>query len=215
MSTTSEQGDKNGAEKTEPLEYARQHGEKVVKAGLATIGSAIQKMNLSKFMPDNYDDTQQVFANKIKAVKREADEEMERQRMIDDALQRCKAEIDEHLTSFLFLNPEASYEEWIQDLHPENVAEGKLLQDFKDVDLRFYVADSDHRLLWNARVPPERQVEARTYKHDGSTVPVDLFNHAFEEDNQPSNQTNPPLQADISNDNHHSIDLLGEGWPWI
>jgi hypothetical protein len=44
------------------------------------------------------------------------------------------------------------------------VSEGKLLTDMKEVDLRFYVADSDHRLLWNSRVSKDRQVAPRSYK---------------------------------------------------
>jgi hypothetical protein len=65
--------------------------------------------------------------------------------------------------------PLPRYEEWIQDLHPENVAAGHIFDDFKEVDLRFYVHDSDHRLLWNARMMdychPERQVAARSFQH--------------------------------------------------
>jgi hypothetical protein len=91
-------------------------------------------------------------------------------------LAKCKAEIEDHLSSFLFLHPYGSYEEWIQDLHPENVDRGKL-------DLRFYVADSDHRLLWNERVP-DRQVPARTYKlQPGEIEAVDLLSNIHSSNN--------------------------------
>ena len=53
-------------------------------------------------------------------------------------------EVSTHLESFLHDNPTASYEEWISSLHPDNAeyADGS-------IDHRFYVEDSDHRILWN------------------------------------------------------------------
>eukprot|EP00977_Amphora_coffeiformis_P030398 scaffold46716_cov99-Amphora_coffeaeformis.AAC.1 len=88
--------------------------------------------------------------------------------------------MEDHLSTFLFLNPQATYDQWIQELHPENARDGNLLPDFKDVDFRFYVADSDHRLMWNQRAPPDRQVTARTYKA-ASEAPADLLNDIFSE----------------------------------
>ena len=55
----------------------------------------------------------------------------------------------------------ATYEEWVEALHPENTHAGALLDLDRTIDHRFYVVDSDHRLLWNAlAVPPHRPVEA-------------------------------------------------------
>ena len=48
-----------------------------------------------------------------------------------------------HLEEFLIKNPSGSYEEWIRELHPDNVDQNGIL------DHRFYLEDSDHRQLWN------------------------------------------------------------------
>ena len=50
----------------------------------------------------------------------------------------------------------ATYEAWLAALHPENVAADGT------VDARFYLADSDHRRVWEARRPtaaPSASVE--------------------------------------------------------
>lgn len=206
------------------------HAERVkakAKAGLATIGNALDKLNLpARIMEMEHD---QEVADNLEVFNKEIKEEAERKRLVQEALARCKAEMEEHLSTFLFLNPEASYEEWIQDLHPENVSDGKLLQDFKDVDIRFYVVDSDHRLLWNERVKdPDRQVPARTYKAahglQPGDAPLDLLNndHAFgtQQQQQPPKETAQAINAAESSSSAHgvgnenqSVDFLGDGWP--
>ena len=50
--------------------------------------------------------------------------------------------IQDHLNPFLVKNPEATYEEWIAHIHPDNVHNGI-------VDDRMYFKMSDHRILWN------------------------------------------------------------------
>lgn len=152
----------------------RQAARERVKKGLATVGNALQKLNLAKRISEMEND--QVIADQLEVVNQETTEEAERKLIVQESLAQCHAEIEKHLEDFLFLNPDATYEEWIQDVHPENVSEGRLLSDFKQVDLRFYVADSDHRILWNECVP-DRQVPARTYKlPDGEDQAVDLLN---------------------------------------
>ena len=144
-----------------------------VKKGLVTIGNALQKLNLAKRIGEMEKD--QELADDLEVINQETAEEAERKKIVQEAVAKCQAEIEEHIQSFLFLNPEATYEEWINDLHPENVADGSLLPGFKEVDLRFYVEDSDHRILWNERVP-DRQVPARTYQvPEGELETVDLL----------------------------------------
>ena len=54
------------------------------------------------------------------------------------------------MLDFLREHPDASYNEWIEDLHPENAHTGILLEGLsKTIDHRFYVEESDHRILWN------------------------------------------------------------------
>ena len=210
-----------------------------VTAGLATIGGALQKnleLNLSRFSDHSNGSAKDDNREKNHRKEMEQEEEAERQRIVQEALAKCHEEMEDHLNTFLFLNPNASYEEWIQDLHPENVADGKLLQDFKDVDLRFYVADSDHRLLWNARAAPHRQVAARKYKSSSHVAPgdapVDLLNEenvfaGFEEPQAAEAAATPAatwetIRASATvaggggsggSDDQPVVDLLGDGWP--
>jgi hypothetical protein len=178
-----------------------------VKAGLASIGTALQKINLSKLIDDMEHD--QELADKLEVINTETDEEVERKRIVQEALAKCKAEIEDHLSTFLFFHPNASYEEWIEDLHPENINEGRILADLKDVDLRFYVEDSDHRLLWNSRVDAARQVAARTYKHDGGQV-VDLLNDSFSVQSPQGDGKDIAASRDQKNP---LIDLSDDGLP--
>mmetsp|Transcript_7718 Transcript_7718/g.22392 ORF Transcript_7718/g.22392 Transcript_7718/m.22392 type:complete len:193 (+) Transcript_7718:3-581(+) len=72
-----------------------------------------------------------------------------------------------------------TYEQWIEDLHPENAHEGKLLDGMdKEIDLRFYVAESDHLQLWNQHAPHNRQVVPRNRMYQEQNKPkesVDLL----------------------------------------
>lgn len=56
----------------------------------------------------------------------------------------------DHLDNFLKDHPTAPYEDWIEDLHPENRR--------RSLDPRFYLPDADHLLLWNERVERGRRV---------------------------------------------------------
>ena len=55
-----------------------------------------------------------------------------------------------HLERFTEVNPGASYEDWITDLHPENswVNDAMHLEE-GEIDARFYHESSDHLALWN------------------------------------------------------------------
>ena len=69
-----------------------------------------------------------------------------------------------HLDTFIKQCAESTelpkYEAWIADLHPENKAVG---EDGKiSIDPRLFLADSDHRIMWNAHpgVQDAQQVRA-------------------------------------------------------
>ena len=64
----------------------------------------------------------------------------ESERLCREATEECLAVISEHLYDFLSDNTNARYEDWLHECHPEN-CEGC-------VDHRFYVRESDHRMLW-------------------------------------------------------------------
>jgi hypothetical protein len=62
------------------------------------------------------------------------------------------------LEQFLQQRATGSYEEWIAELHPENVRHNGE----QTFDQRFYIEESDHLRQWNARVEMARHVPART-----------------------------------------------------
>lgn len=70
-------------------------------------------------------------------------DEKEKERLCREATEACLTVISEHLYDFLCEgdNSNARYEDWLHECHPEN-CEGC-------VDHRFYVRESDHRILWN------------------------------------------------------------------
>jgi hypothetical protein len=69
-------------------------------------------------------------------------ERQDSEAMVHQAAQMMLELDKNHLEEFVIQNPSGTYEEWIQELHPDNFHEGIL-------DHRFYVEDSDHRKLWN------------------------------------------------------------------
>lgn len=90
---------------------------------------------------------------KIDQHMRNVEERKEMEEMMKikkEAEESCLLATREHLLDFLKEHPHASYNEWIEDLHPENAHEGTLLEGLsKTIDHRFYVEESDHRKLWN------------------------------------------------------------------
>lgn len=83
------------------------------------------------------------------------------------AYEACLAEVEGHLEHFLRQRAYGSYEEWIGELHPENVRATRQNGE-PTIDERFYIEGSDHRRLWNARVDWARHVPARTKGRRGA-----------------------------------------------
>lgn len=75
-----------------------------------------------------------------------------------------------HLGAFLRQRSYGSYEEWISELHPENVRSSTRAGE-RVIDDRFYIEGSDHRRLWNSRVESHRQVAARRMGRRSATRP--------------------------------------------
>jgi hypothetical protein len=149
-----------------------------LRAGLSKVGTTLQKLNLAKLIDDMEQD--QELADHLEVVNRDTLEERDRKDLVREAHDRCRAEMEQHLDEYLAAHPAATYEDWIQDLHPDNVSDGALFSDMKQVDMRFYVIDSDHRIMWNQAVGDDRQVAPRTYQPrqagaGQSTDPVDLL----------------------------------------
>ena len=79
--------------------------------------------------------------------KRDMEEMM---RIKKEAEESCMNATREHLFEFVRDNPDGTYQEWIEELHPENAHAGTLLEGLgKTIDHRFFVEESDHRRLWN------------------------------------------------------------------
>jgi len=85
----------------------------------------------------------QIDQRQDETVRREEDEEL--YRICREAAEACLRSIIEHLYDFVedcFNTNAHYYEDWIKELHPENVDGGK-------VDHRFYIKESEHRIIWN------------------------------------------------------------------
>jgi hypothetical protein len=41
--------------------------------------------------------------------------------MVEDAVSACKKNIKEHRQYFIMQQPDSNYEQWIRELHPDNV----------------------------------------------------------------------------------------------
>lgn len=79
--------------------------------------------------------------------KRDMEEAM---RLKKEAEERCLNDTKDHLLSFIKEHPNGKYQQWIEELHPENAHDGTLLEGLgKTIDHRFFVEESDHRRLWN------------------------------------------------------------------
>jgi hypothetical protein len=110
--------------------------------GIEAVGNAIQKVNIGKWIDDLEKD--QELADELDRINAENAEEQERKAICREAEAACLKAIHDHLMSFVEEYPDSTYEEWIRELHPDNIQE-------KDdsIDERFYVEDADHRILWN------------------------------------------------------------------
>lgn len=120
-----------------------------------SVGSQISKINLGK-MIDQFEQDEGL-ANSLEQLNYRMKEEVERQGVRREAEELTFKVITDHLNEFLIENPLGTYEEWIQDLHPENARQGMFFNDIQQIDERFYVFESDHRRFWNEAVEKQQQ----------------------------------------------------------
>lgn len=137
-----------------------------LKKTLGNLGNALQKINKTVNFAHMIDllERQNEVAACLKVTDTEEDEQ-ERQRLCREATAACLKELHEHCLAYLKSHPEdASYEKWIREFHPDNV---ELLG---NVDHRFYVQDSDHRIIWNSYCDmqdhPEWKVDVKSSQDD-------------------------------------------------
>jgi hypothetical protein len=82
----------------------------------------------------------------------------------------CEAELERHLGEWLLAvdRHQPTYEDWIADVHPENVRE---TAGARVIDARLYLGDSFHRLLWNRQIVSTGGLDAA--ERERRYVPVD------------------------------------------
>lgn len=141
------------------------------------------------------------LVEQLEAMNRENEQEQQRRTIRLQAKTAMLDAVKEHLQSFLAENGNnATYEQWIEELHPENAYEGKLLEGLdKTIDHRFYVQESEHLQLWNemCQLDPNNNrspVAPRSAKVGvvgRSTSPIDLF----------CIDVPPPLSSEMTNNN--------------
>lgn len=146
----------------EQLEKRKQQAGRVFKS----FGNQLSKINLSKIIDNMEQD--QGLADSLEKLNSRMKEEVERQEVRKEAEELTLKIITDHLDEFLVENPLGTYEEWIQDLHPENANQGKLLSDIQQIDERFYVFESDHRKLWNDAVEKQQQQQGNNADNNNS-----------------------------------------------
>lgn len=111
------------------------------------LGNALQKLNESVNLVHMIDllERQDAVAQCLQVNEGDHQrEEEERRRLCREAAAACFKELHEHCLTYLKSHPkEGSFEDWIVSCHPDNV-------DLGEIDHRFYVEDSDHRIIWNS-----------------------------------------------------------------
>jgi hypothetical protein len=152
-----------------------------VQNKLQVLGASFLRARSTLGISTNEEDE---LVQRLEAMNEENVEEQFRRRIRREAEAACMRAVKDHLESFLQEHPDASYENWIEELHPENAHEGLLLEGLgKTLDHRLYVEDSDHRKLWNESLTNDndgntcsrRFVPARTTKVNKGNVVVDLL----------------------------------------
>jgi hypothetical protein len=114
-----------------------------VRRRLQSVGIALQRLNVAKWIDDL--EREQELADKLDRVNADLAQEQAMLQICRQAEAECLQAVRDHMNSFLEECPEASYEDWIRDLHPDNVSQDCL----QTIDARFYVQASDHLRMWN------------------------------------------------------------------
>lgn len=169
--------------RTRELEIQRRRredkAENRLQRGLASVGNALQKVNIGRWIDDLERD--QELADDLDRVNAENAAEADRLEICRQAEEACRKAMEEHLASFLREHPDdGSYEDWIRELHPDNVAE----DDDDVIDARLLAPDCDHRLMWDemhAVHDRQRRQQSGQHHEDEDLVEEDLSSGATED----------------------------------
>mmetsp|Transcript_22733 Transcript_22733/g.49340 ORF Transcript_22733/g.49340 Transcript_22733/m.49340 type:complete len:358 (+) Transcript_22733:259-1332(+) len=152
---------------------------------LQFLSSKLQQINLPRLI-DQMERDQEV-ADHLNFINEETAQEVEHKRMVREAEAMSMDIMKQHLEEYLRAYPRSTYESWIGALHPDNIVEGKLVDDAAaaggttgsttmEIDHRFYVEDSDHRRLWNDSLSEQNDGDKRDFvpaksSRDGDSTP--------------------------------------------
>jgi hypothetical protein len=92
---------------------------RILQKGFQSTKQFVQRVNVARWIDDLEHD--QEIANELDQINCDTMEETQRKALVAQVHASCMNAIQEHLTSFVQEHPYGTYEEWIAELHPENV----------------------------------------------------------------------------------------------
>lgn len=197
-------GNKLGKSPQLPTNEQLQETKRQAGRALKGLGNKLSKINLGNLIDKMEED--QGLAKSLELLNSRMKEEVERQEVRRESEQLTLKVITDHLNEFLTENPLGTFEEWIEDLHPENANQGELLRDIQQIDERFYVMESDHRRLWNEAIEKQaKSGDKSSYAHRLVEARTQIWGKVS------TTNTNSPAQNNNSGySDTQTIDLLGD-----
>jgi len=129
---------------------------------------------------------------------------MERKALVNEVRQACMAAIQTHLESFLQENPQGLYQDWIAELHPDNVIDNT-------IDARFYIQESDHRILWNQYHDHDLDSSVRSVPASSMSFAAAAAADPQTDDTVDIEEKMPALSFNQQQGEHKNLQLLGDG----
>jgi hypothetical protein len=172
---------------------------KILKEQFQTVGTKLSQLNISKITGVIIPSPTHGGQNDLLMFNERMKEEAMRRDVRREAEAACLQTMKEHLELFLQEHEGGTYEQWIYAFHPENTQDMSLIMDYKEVDVRFYVEESDHRRLWNDMVnDPSRHVAARSRIFASPQGPSSIIDLLGEETQEST--TSQPVLGDLFHD---------------
>lgn len=155
-----------------------------LKSSVTKMGNVLQKINIGKWIDELEKD--QVIADQLEKYNKDIIDEQKRKQLVRDVHEKCLGAVREHLNSFLLeehndINT-SYYEDWISELHPDNViirndnnknsaasTTASVVMPASspstiEIDARYYLVNSDHRMLWNEAITKIEQQQQENNK---------------------------------------------------
>ena len=83
---------------------------------------------------------------------------------------QCRLIIKQHLDEYLTKNEKATYEEWLRELHPNE------LKSETEIDTRYYMPESDHLEIWKSRIN-NNNISTSIICLLGVLIGIHIYNH--------------------------------------